>query len=86
MESRLSFNYITFNYTSIGYNTEKINFPSIGNRIWLNDAPYDIFCIPYPVYDDPTAIISNNVSAVKLDIANKEQALSIAQSIAEEMG
>lgn len=61
-----------------------INLSSSRNR--LNDAPYDMFCIPYPL--TPTAVFktyTNYMTFTYFEI-NRDDALHIAESIGAQLG
>ena len=62
----------------------KISLSSSRNR--LNDAPYDLFAIPYPL--SPTAVITSYTNYLNFQYfyINKEDSLHIAQAIAAELG
>ena len=80
-------------YESYSITPFVLNFPSIDQRNHLNDAPYDMFCIPYPELLDSNGrpqlggiVIDPLDSSTPIVIANypsKYQVLAMAQSLAE---
>lgn len=57
------------------------------NRIHLKDAPYDMFCIPYPIGYDDFHISNQYDSLLPFDtVVNYKTSLLIAQGIAEGLG
>lgn len=74
--------------------TAVVKFPSSENRTHLNDAPYDMFCIPYTESNSLT-IYCEGIDPSSLEAANKQDSflmtsniitLSLAQQLAEKLG
>lgn len=78
---------VTVTYTPASYVTSTVTIPTSNSRAHLNDAPYDMFCIPYSEEGLSFSIIdsSGKYNASGISIA-KDGALSVAQSIGEKMG
>jgi len=69
-------------FTPYGYT---IQMSSSRNR--LNDAPYDLFCIPYPLEENKLAMVSwTNVETFTAFYISKEDSMHVAQAIAAQLG
>ena len=78
------FKYTLIKFIEIDTGATTINIPDARNH--LNDAPYDMFAIPYPL--EPIKVLTSYTNAsnyIAFDL-NKESSLLIAQSIAAKLG
>ena len=80
-------NYIEMTYNQASFETFEFNFPGKNGRVHLNDAPYDMFCIPYKDGGLNIRIVDEvNKYSGEFKSMDSISALTATQSLVEELG